>query len=377
MSLLDRLINGKRTITEPTFLKEFEENQELNALKDLSNKVKSDKKNKVDKDIYFLKQELYGEKNIYNELKNSFIPMLAIHDIKFEYNDYIAEYDFIIITTKCIFILKTKQLNGDIEITEDGDFVRIIKNREGKFLRRQGMYNPISLNERHTSILKELLQKEKSLANIPVKSVVVISNPKTIINKSKCPQNIKDNLFKYDQIGSLIKRILEDEKSSKEVPEKNMYEAANYLIENNKEEIVDYMAKYSLKQEDFIDESLRGNSKIAINSKDNEVPEVNAKIEDKQDETIQSNDNTNTNRSPSSNDNTEVFELLRQYRLKTSREEGFKPYMVFNNEELNSLIENKPENKDELLKIKGFGPKKVEKYGEAIITILNNITTKG
>lgn len=238
------------------------------------------------------------------------------------------------------------------------------------------MYNPISLNERHTNILKELLQKEKSLANIPVKSVVVISNPKTIINKSKCPQNIKDNLFKYDQIGSLIKRILEDEKSSKEVPEKSMYEAANYLIENNKEEIVDYMAKYSLKQEDFIDESLRGNSKFAINSKDNEVPEANAKIEHKQDEIIQSNDNTNANCSPSSCDNTEVFELLRQYRLKTSREEGFKPYMVFNNEELNSLIENKPKNKDELLKIKGFGPKKVEKYGEAIITILNNITTK-
>jgi hypothetical protein len=54
---------------------------------------------------------------VYFELKNSFIPMLCLHDIRLEYNDYIAQFDFILITCKFIYVLETKKLNGDIEIT--------------------------------------------------------------------------------------------------------------------------------------------------------------------------------------------------------------------------------------------------------------------
>jgi hypothetical protein len=34
--------------------------------------------------------------------------------------------------------LETKKSNGDIEITEDGDFIRIIRTASGKFLRKEG-----------------------------------------------------------------------------------------------------------------------------------------------------------------------------------------------------------------------------------------------
>ncbi|SFC49283.1 HRDC domain-containing protein [Clostridium uliginosum] len=362
MSFLDRLFNVKRTITEPIFLKEFENsNNTLNDLQELSNKVISNKKRLIDRDIFFLKQTLYGEKNVYNELKNSFIPMLALHDIKLEHNDYIAQYDFILITSKCVFILKTKQLNGDIDITEDGDFVRIIKNRQGKFIKKQGMYNPISINERNANVLKEILQKEKLLSNISVKSIVVISNPKSIVNKSKCPQNIKENLYKYDQIGSLIKKLLEDDKSSRELSENTMHEIANYLINNNKVEKIDYVSKYLLIDKDFKKEDYK------IEAKEAQIFESNlhSNIDNSTNNNFINNDKT------SCDDSEKLYELLRQYRLKASREEGFKAYMVFTNEELNFLIESKPKSKDELLNIKGFGPKKVEKYGDAILDILN------
>lgn len=67
----------------------------------------------------------------------------------------------------------------------------------------------------------------------------------------------------------------------------------------------------------------------------------------------------------------ETKKLNKEYRMKISKEDCLKPYMVFTNEELNSLIENKPKNKEELFKVKGFGPKKVEKYGECILEIIN------
>lgn len=44
--------------------------------------------------------------------------------------------------------------------------------------------------------------------------------------------------------------------------------------------------------------------------------------------------------------------------------------MVFTNEMLDALTEIRPVSKDDLLKIKGFGKKKVEQYGEDILTII-------
>ena len=45
--------------------------------------------------------------------------------------------------------------------------------------------------------------------------------------------------------------------------------------------------------------------------------------------------------------------------------------MIFTNEMLDALTKMKPKSKDELRKIKGFGEKKVEQYGDEILSIIN------
>ena len=60
MNLLDKafysLLNGKKTITSPIFMKEFtKENQQLKDLEDLTKKIISNKKKLIDKDIALLK----------------------------------------------------------------------------------------------------------------------------------------------------------------------------------------------------------------------------------------------------------------------------------------------------------------------------------
>ena len=54
-----------------------------------------------------------------------------------------------------------------------------------------------------------------------------------------------------------------------------------------------------------------------------------------------------------------------------ARTEKVSPYFIYNNETLEEIIKVKPKNKEELMKVRGFGSIKVEKYGDSIIDIIN------
>lgn len=349
LGFLDKVIydlanGGKRTITKPLFLKDFtKENQQLIDLQQLSQKVVSKKKERIDRDIAYLKYGLDGEQNVYYELKNSFLPMLCLHNIRLEYDDYVAQLDFVIVTNKFIMVLETKKLSGDIEINQDGDFIRLIKNSVGKVVRKEGIYSPASQNERHVKILRELLVKAGIIKTFPIKSVVVVANPKTIVMKQKAPKEIQNHIYKYDQLIGMIKKELDDKTNERDMLEKFVYGVADFLIQHDKPlTTINYQAKYSLTDEDVKKE--QGLNSASVRTSEC-VTEKNV--------------------------NADIYEELKKYRLDSARKEGIRAYMVFNNEELNALIERNPKTKEELLQVKGFGNKKVDKYGESILRILN------
>lgn len=102
------------------------ENQQLTDLEELYEKVaNSEKKELIEKDIMFLKQGLAGENTVYYELKNSFLPMLCLYDIRIQHGDYVLQLDFGVITNRFMAILETRKLNGEITINSDSDFIRI------------------------------------------------------------------------------------------------------------------------------------------------------------------------------------------------------------------------------------------------------------
>ena len=332
------LNGGKRTITEPIFIKDFSnDNQQLNDLIELSSRVSTpEKRDMIGRDMDFLRIGMKGEADVYFELKNSFIPMLCLHDVRLEYNDYMAQFDFIIITKKFICILETKKLSGDIEITPDGDFVRIIKNSSGKFIKKEGIYSPVAQNERHVRILREILVKEKLIKTFPIKSLVVLANPKTVLNKKQCPKVIWDNVYKHDQLASYLKREIEDKSNDRDLFEKYLYEIADFLIKNHKPQQYDYMKKYSLNDNDL----------VAVESSTEAAATNDAGMDSR------------------------LYEALRKFRLNASREENIKAYVIFNNQELEQLVNAKPKTIDELMKVKGFGEWKVQKYGARILGII-------
>jgi len=66
------------------------------------------------------------------------------------------------------------------------------------------------------------------------------------------------------------------------------------------------------------------------------------------------------------------FERLREWRMQTKIDEGFYgAYMVFNDKELINIVCANITRKEDLLKVKGIGSAKYQKYGDAIYRILN------
>jgi superfamily II DNA helicase RecQ len=65
-----------------------------------------------------------------------------------------------------------------------------------------------------------------------------------------------------------------------------------------------------------------------------------------------------------------IYNTLRQWRSERANQDGLPPYMIAHNDSLMQMAKIGIMNKDELLQIKGFGEKKVEKYGDEILEIL-------
>ncbi len=66
----------------------------------------------------------------------------------------------------------------------------------------------------------------------------------------------------------------------------------------------------------------------------------------------------------------EVVEALRSWRRETARTEGVPAFRVLTDRELVAVAEASPRDRSSLLAVSGFGPKKVARYGDAILRIL-------
>ncbi|MBR4879766.1 MAG: NERD domain-containing protein [Clostridia bacterium] len=246
------MIFGKEK--EPVILKENSTAEEqLIALMELSVMAKGKVKEDIEQEIRNIKAGIAGEENIIFELKNSHIPMYILRDIYIEYEDYKAQIDFIVVTKKLTFIIECKNLYGNIEIDNKGGFTRITEF-DGK-KKREGIYSPITQNERHIALLRK---RNRDMMN-PVsrvlakltgynfddyhKAVVVIANPKTVVNDKFATKDVKDKVIRADQ---LIEYINAANAKSKAVVsnDREMEDFAKMFIDMNKTNPTDYVKKY-------------------------------------------------------------------------------------------------------------------------------------
>jgi ATP-dependent DNA helicase RecQ len=67
-----------------------------------------------------------------------------------------------------------------------------------------------------------------------------------------------------------------------------------------------------------------------------------------------------------------LLDALREWRRATAREHGVPAYVIFHDSTLEAIAATQPRTLDDLRGITGIGAKKLERYGEALLTITRN-----
>ena len=66
----------------------------------------------------------------------------------------------------------------------------------------------------------------------------------------------------------------------------------------------------------------------------------------------------------------DLYQKLKTWRKAQAEEEKLPAFCIFSNQVLENIVKKRPQIKEELLNIKGFGEKKFEKYGKQILEII-------
>lgn len=364
-SVKETLTKQPANLKRPLFYKsDSDARRQLEQLKELHETAPAAAKAWIEQDIKLLAYGIAGEDAVAFELNNSTLPVIVLHDLHIEFEGLTAQIDYMIITNKFTLIVECKNLIGNIEVNNNGDFIRIM-NYNGK-QRKEGIYSPITQNMRHLEMIKKVRRDtknnfltktlfEKYFAD-NYKSVVVLANPKTVVNMKYTRKEIKEKIIRCDQLVEYIRRLLKE--SDNEISsEKHMYEMAAFFMKLHTENTVDYTKKYRL-------DSLQEHA-----ANDYQVPPSPA--HDSNSGNKAAND---TAAGETKLEDTPLYKALKQYRYDTSKAEGIKAYYIYNNAQMEEIIAAKPSTMEELKKISGFGDAKCKKYGAAILEIIDKGT---
>ena len=322
------------TFKDTIFLKE---DSTLEKQRDALNKLLKEYPTKEDimEELYLINKGISGEKEIKYQLSKSNIGMYVLHDVNLQNADLKAQIDYIIITKVCAYFIECKNLVGNITINERGDFIRefVINNKKIK----KGMYSPLRQVEAQRDVFRKIWESNidgnvffkafkkyygNKNFNDNYRVLVVTANNETILNTRYAPKDIKSKVIRSD---ALIRKIEEDIKYSDRdlwLSKKEIELQANSLLSYNVSNDINYYEYYKSKF-----------------------------IKDK----ITNNDN--------------LKEKLITFRKARSISMNIPAYYIFNNEELDKLIELKPRNIEDLKNI--LSPIKVKTHGNKIINVIN------
>lgn len=222
MGLFDKL-------KEPVFLKDDSEaDRQLAALQELHEKATGELAEKIDEEISRVNAGIFGEQTVRFELQNSHIPMYILHDLFLEYDGLTAQIDYLIVTRKQTFVLECKNLYGNIEINNAGDFIRTVTY--GRHAKKEGIYSPITQNRRHLELIKQIRSAAKGNFLTKVffekyfdenyRSIVVLANPKTVLYDRYAKKEIRQQVIRATNWQNIFEKRLQIPKQNRTATKK-------------------------------------------------------------------------------------------------------------------------------------------------------------
>ena len=244
---------------KPVVLKEGSAAEEqLRQMEDAKGTLSPRAEARLEKDLRLVRAGIDGERHILYELKNSHMDMFILQDLFLEHEGLTAQIDFLVITPQRNFVIECKNLVGNIEINSKGDFIRTI--RCGGRYYKEGIYSPITQNQRHLQVLKErrsendgkiLAAWKNYLFKDFFRGLVVLANPKTVVNDRYAKKEVKEQVIRADQLIETIQRM---NKASKESASslKDLKGMGERYLQMHIEKPITYIEKF--KQEELEDQ---------------------------------------------------------------------------------------------------------------------------
>lgn len=279
---------------------------------------------------------------------------MVIHDIKLEYNGRTAQIDHLVIRPALIYVIEAKYFGGKLKFNE--------KDWNVIYPRKTiSIPSPILQNERHISVLRDLMNNEKSLwsskdkpYDLVLKNVILVSNKTIFANEA--PKGV----FKIDDFESARKEHAKESLSSVI----GFVKAISRAIKDDfiKEKDVENFANNLLRFDKY--KKNETNSEIS-----REMIDIMSGFVDSGDSIEEKTLNLKCTKTED-----EMFEDLKKIRMRLKFKYNLKvPYYVFSDITLKEMILKKPKNNSELLKIAGVGEEKLNKYGNDFLIYFNSI----
>ena len=207
-------------------------------------------------ELFIVKKGLEGENEIKYQLEKSNIGMYVLRDVNIEYNGLKSQIDYVVITRNYYYFVECKNLIGNINVNENGDFIREF-NFNGRKIKK-GMYSPIRQVDAQLDVYRKIWQNNTPdfwsklfkkyngnyLWNSTYKGYVVACNQETILNTKYAPKNIKDRVMRSDNLVRKIEQDIKDGNPDTFATDKQMKEAGERFLEINVDTIIDYYSEY-------------------------------------------------------------------------------------------------------------------------------------
>lgn len=309
------------------YKKELEHSKDENIQKSLNEKIK------------LIELGLKGENSVLFELQNSFLPLHILHDVRVAHNNLKTQIDFVILTRKFLLVIEVKNYFGNILVNEKDEFIRQVY-KGNKLTFQEGFYSPVRQVERQVEIFESYMKDMGAVNRTPIKSVVVFTNNRTVINTKKASTHVKDKIIRVDGLVDYLKRELKNP-------------SPTHFMDNRMSEMSEYIKT----------------SHFKFTYTDKEMDSVEVKLLE---ETINSESESSVSITPVKLNHTDLEEALKRFRMKLAMEKNMKAFYIFTNKTLEDLLIKQPSSLEELKSVTGLGEMKINSFGIELVKIIKN-----
>lgn len=361
--------------------------QDIAMLESLLNHSNADtyKRKQIAQQLRNIRRGVKGEKNaayhIDFELKNS-KNWAVIHDVRFEHAGRVAQIDHLLINRFLeVWVCESKYWANGISINEYGEFTSFYEKSP------IGIASPLEQNRNHITLLNAMFRDQAvalpqrlgvSIKPKLMSAVLVSTNAR--IDRPKAKVEGLETIVKADQFISRLVRKIETPTISlmKIVSSETLQSFAVELTAADKPKQRDWESSFGLAKSPVrpVDNQAIFSSKTPYQVTTHSVlPQVRGAALDqtlRQPQPYQPPTSKPTSApivAPAQDAN--LLMRLKAKRLEIATEIAKPAYVVFTNKTLDEMVQKRPVNREQMLKVTGVGSTKFERYGTVFLDVIS------